>query len=364
MKIKKSKHIDFKPYLVIIFSSLFINIYTFTSLSHLFKFILNGEIIYNFEKLTNYDDFLFLMRFLLYFTSSTLSGIIIYIYTNNALKNKELSSLKYRLILLFFMLITFSVVLHISVFEIRGTDLLISQREYYFRRIMWYIGRTLSIGLIVIYIANIQHKSKQLIQTDERINRLKIENLKSKFMQLKLKISPYLIVNTFIIIEKNILKNKETCQNILIRFSKILRSSLNENELEGVESELNILKDYIYIIKEKHPNIDLNIKSQTADYKDLNLPHFTLPILLENTLKNIMYRDSFSIIIHNNNDQLIMSINSFKLDIINSTKYFQYLSQLNERSLFITNQPLTYSIRNNEIKYIIPLISSEQAKTF
>lgn len=349
---------DRKPLLAIVFASLFINIYTFTSLSHLFKHIFNFELISKFDELTNYDDFLFLMRFLVYFITSTFSGTTIYYFTKYSLQLKNLNDSRLNLAIAITILTIISILIHISIFDIQGVDLLITKKEYYFRRIMWYIGRTLSIGLMAIYIANIEHKTLQIIKNEIQINNLKIEKLKTKFQQLKLKISPYLITNTFVIIEENYISDKKLCQKILLSFSVILRKSLISENTSKLKDELDLIQHYILILGKKHPIITYDIHVSELHAENFIIPNFTLIILLENTLKNVIYENLCCIRISIENENLNFSINSTKLEILNKIKYFNYIDILNERSIFILNKELKYEINTSNIQIQIPLTNN------
>ncbi len=352
---------DRKPLLAIVFASLFINIYTFTSLSHLFIHIFNLELLSKFNELTNYDDYLFLMRFLLYFITSTISGITIYYFTKITLSSQKLHDLRIKLAIAITILTTISILTHISIFDIQGTDLLITKKEYYFRRTMWYIGRTLSISLIAIYIANIHHKTAQIIKNEIQINNLKIENLKTKFQQLKLKISPYLITNTFIIIEENYNRDKKLCQKILLSFSVILRKSLTSENTTKLKDELDLLLHYITIINKKYPIITYKINVCELDAENLNIPNFTLIILLENTLKNVIYDQFCFIQLDCEKENLNFSINSNNLEIINNIKYYNYIEILNERSIFLLNKELKFEINTSRIDLHIPLSKNNES---
>jgi sensor histidine kinase YesM len=287
-------------FIVLILSSLFINIYTFTSLAPLYKSLISGELFSNFHEIFTHENYLFLMRFLVYFISSSLTGIIVYLSYFLLLKLEIQKVQKFLIIWIIIGLLAYlAYQFHLHYFD--RTDPEISYNEYKFRRAMWYIGRALNLGVISIYIANFVFNKQKEEEQQKKLHVLKIENLKYKYSVLKSQIYPRFLYNSIETLNELIDKNQNLAQVYLIELSKLLRYSISENDTNSFEKEIEIAKSFAFIMKLKYNNnthIKFNIVNSSAEQY---LPSFSLQIILEHMINS-------SVI--NNDNQLWIYINS------------------------------------------------------
>lgn len=273
----------FSTFFILILISLFVNIYTFTSLAPLYKYLISGELFTDFNRVFTHDDYLYLMRFIVYFVSGAFTGIVVYItYMELLLQNIKQINRFFIIWSVVAFLAFLAYLFHLSFLEIPNYN--ISYSNYKFNRAMWYIGRGLSLGVIAIYIANFKFNKQIEEQKQRKIHDLKIENLKSQFYILKNQLNPRFLFTSIDTLNELIGNKPKAAQSFVIELSKLLRYSISEKVMNNIEKEIEIAKSFAFIMKYKYQKqIQFDFETETAPLNSY-LPSFSLQIALEHMI--------------------------------------------------------------------------------
>ncbi len=117
---------------------------------------------------------------------------------------------------------------------------------------------------------------------------LKKEYMQSQLLGLKSQINPHFLFNSLNTLSCLINDDEEEAESFLNEMSKVYRYLLrnNEEELVTVQTELQFIRSYFYLLKMRHGRaIDLLINVDEED-RDKLVPPLTLQMLLENTFNN------------------------------------------------------------------------------
>jgi hypothetical protein len=117
---------------------------------------------------------------------------------------------------------------------------------------------------------------------------LKKEYMQSQLLGLKSQINPHFLFNSLNTLSCLIYEDENEAETFLNEMSKVYRYLLrnNEEELVTIETELQFIQSYFYLLKMRHGRaIDLKIDVAEEDLHKL-VPPLTLQMLLENTFNN------------------------------------------------------------------------------
>lgn len=118
--------------------------------------------------------------------------------------------------------------------------------------------------------------------------RLQKKQTEAMFQVLKHQISPHFLFNNLNTLNSLIHESPEVASKFLALFAEVYRYSLQhrDEELVSLESELDMLQSYLYLIDqrfEKAISVEINISS---DLKRKYIPPMSLQLLVENALKH------------------------------------------------------------------------------
>lgn len=351
---KKDKNI--RVILLLVFSSFFINVYTFTSLSHLFKYALNFELFKNFSEVFTYSDSIFLKRFLMYFYTSTFSGItVFFIHKKVSLLNYSKTIKALITSLTVFALITFSILLHLIFIERYGWDFEISYTEYIFRRVMWYSGRTISVSVIAIYMVYFTIQKDKEKDREADIHELKIRNIKSKYLILREQLNPNFIFNAVNNLNLLILDTPDLAKSYLSALSKLLRGSMSENEFTTIENEVELISSLATIYSYEKRN---NIKIENNI--DENIYNLYIPTMTMSNIVNFAYKMNFNFDANTINIEITSTYNSILLKIKSEKNIFKnnfqpFVKQISERYFVISNKNISINKQSGLVTFDLPL---------
>lgn len=348
---------SFSTFFILILISLFVNIYTFTSLAPLYKFVVSGELFTDFNRVFTHDDYLYLMRFIVYFVSGSFTGIVVYI-TYMELLLLDIKQLN-RFIIIWTVvafLAFLAYLFHLSFLEIPNYN--ITYNNYKFNRAMWYIGRGLSLGVIAIYIANFKFNKQIEEQKLRKIHDLKIENLKSQFYVLKNQLNPRFLFNSIDTLHDLIGNKPKIAQSFVIELSKLLRYSISEKEMNSIEKEIEIAKSFAYIMKYKYgKRIQFNFDTEIV-YLNQYLPSFSLQIVLEHLI-NVCEKaksKNFKLQIKSTTENAIMVSCEPQTDVQNiEIRNIAFLNLWKQYQI-ITNKSIEMTTEGNTLRINLPLL--------
>ena len=132
--------------------------------------------------------------------------------------------------------------------------------------------------MIYIEYARRSEQEKALIQK---------ELAQSKFESLKDQIKPHFLFNSFSVLSSIIEEDPKLAVEFVSRLSKIYRYVLdNTSQLVSLETELNYLEHYIFLLKTRHPDSLVVEKKLDLETVPFQIPILSLQMLVENALKH------------------------------------------------------------------------------
>jgi len=221
--------------------------------------------------------------------------------------------------------------------------------------ILYYVIVSLGYYLI-IYYQNFREK----IEKEAAVNTLLKE---AELNALKLQINPHFIFNSLNSVNSLILIKPELAQEMVIKLSDFLRSTLsgNSKHMVTLKEELDFSKLYLEIEKIRFAeklNFEINAN---GDYDSVSVPHMLFQPLLENAVKHGVQQSSAPVAVRM---EICLENNFLKITIRNNFDGISRaggkkigLKNIKERLTLIYDQPdlLHTEVVNNEFIVIIKL---------
>lgn len=134
---------------------------------------------------------------------------------------------------------------------------------------------------------------------NERNKLLEMKRLETELQFLKGQVNPHFMFNTLNSIYILMRLRKEIAEEMILRFSTLLRYSLYEcsNKSVFLDKEINFLDDYIILEKLKHSDFEIVFDKQGRFYSKKIAPFLLMPFL-ENAFKHISANEGFKRFIH------------------------------------------------------------------
>ncbi len=204
-----------------------------------------------------------------------------------------------------------------------------------FKDLLWVRLIFLAIVLLSIYCL-FKYRIKQIKlrnQLQLRQQELQIKNLELESSTLRGQMNPHFIFNALNSIQKLILnQEKKTANQLLTKFSKLMRESLKYSKVEFISlgDEISFLKKYITLETQRFPNrftcifeIDPEI-----DQKLTEIPPLIIQPLCENAIKHAFPEDGGILIVR----LLSGENNTIHIEVEDNGVGFQTLNDLNGES--------------------------------
>jgi len=149
-----------------------------------------------------------------------------------------------------------------------------------------YLNSVANISLWVLLIT-IGKMLVDRIQTEQQLEFLEKERVKSELDYLKAQINPHAFFNSLNTVYGHIDKSNQVARNILLQFSSLLRYQLYDCGAEKVslENEMEFIKNYIdfqRLRKDEHLIVDFQIE---VNKTGLKIAPLLLIVLIENAFK-------------------------------------------------------------------------------
>lgn len=193
-------------------------------------------------------------------------------------------------------------------------------------------------------------------ETEIEAERLKVENLSSKYETLKNQVNPHFLFNSLNVLSNLVYKDQDMAAHFIKEMSKVYRYVLDtkDKEVVSLTTELDALKAYIYLCKIRfgeNLNVDINLTNQDQ----IMVAPLTLQMLVENAIKhNViskakplsiqLFQDEKGFIIVKNNKQSKRTpVASSGIGIPNIQARYRYISQ-KDISIIDSNDYFTVKI--------------------
>jgi sensor histidine kinase YesM len=215
--------------------------------------------------------------------------------------------------------------------------------------------------LITIFIASAFFFYIIWRQAIDREQKLREENLKYKYINLKTQVNPHFLFNSLNTLSELVYEDPKKADKYIQKLAGIYRYILDHEEIDLIplDKEIAFVKQYFDLQKERSGNrIQLDITIKNAEkYRIIPV---SLQMLIENALKHNSMSDECPLKIHIENDKGYVTVSNDiqRKDIINQTSGTG-LSNLKERVNLITGKTIIIDQKNNIFTVKLPIIESE-----
>ncbi len=199
----------------------------------------------------------------------------------------------------------------------------------------------------------------ELTETGIMAEKYKKDSIESKFNNLKNKINPHFLFNTFNALSEVIEENPPKASKLVNELTDVYRYVFDNQEVNWIslKKELDFIYAYINLFKMRFEENLVTEITVPAEYLDYNIAPLTLQILIENAVKHniISSKKPLKITIEVKESFIIVKNTLQIKSIINSGSSFG-LKNLKERYKHLTNQTVDVSETNDEFIVQVPLI--------
>ena len=228
------------------------------------------------------------------------------------------------------------------------------------------VGQTalISIGVtfIISFFLNAATFLNNWKQTALDAERLKKEQMASKYESLKNQVNPHFLFNSLNALTNLVYEDQDQAANFIRQLSKVYRYVLDTRAQEVVELkiEMDFVDSYLYLQKIRFDE-KLRVNIDLIGYENHMVPPMSIQMLLENAIKhNTIARDEpLTIEIRAEEDKLIVSNNLQKKNIPVAEISGTGLNNITARYEFLSQQKVEVVESESEFTVKLPLLKLE-----
>lgn len=213
----------------------------------------------------------------------------------------------------------------------------------------FWLNIAIVVGFLTLLIALILH---QFVSLKNKNNQIEREILESKLKSLENELNPHFLFNALNSVSQLIYIDKQKAENAVIQLSKFLRNAINKESLITLENEIFMVQTYVNI---ENIRFDNKIVLHIDDFKDLkfvNIPKFSIQLLVENGIKHGYLGKELNIFITFEKNLIKVSNDGKKNSNI---KFKTGLSNLENRLRLLNIGELHFLIENENMTFCIIL---------
>ncbi len=227
----------------------------------------------------------------------------------------------------------------------------------FFDFVMWPIG----ITSVILTFAQSRAFLESWRQTAINAEKLKKENISTKFESLKNQVNPHFLFNSLNVLTSLVYEDQEKAVSFIRKLSDVYRYVLvhKEQELIPIEEELKFLENYTYLQRIRFDdNLVVNVKKD-EDVKGW-VPPLVIQLLVENAIKHNTVSEAYpltveivigsSTLVVKNNIREKLSKDSTGIGLKNIEERYRYLS---DKKVEIHNDGSTFAVT-------LPLLNIDQ----
>jgi len=207
---------------------------------------------------------------------------------------------------------------------------------------------TVTIGFLTFLVGLILH---QFISMKYKNEFIKNEILLSKIKTLENELNPHFLFNALNSMSELVYVDQKKAESSILNLSKFLRNAIKKESIIPIEEELSMVLTYVDIENIRFEDrIKLQIKNRST--KSLQVPKFSIQLLVENAIKHSYNGEQLVIIIEINDTTILVSNNGKKPS---SVDFGTGLSNLSKRLSFLEIGELEYKMENANTTFAILL---------
>ena len=219
--------------------------------------------------------------------------------------------------------------------------------------------------LITFFISTFQHgRSFMLAWRHEtiKVERLKTENIKSKFESLQTQVNPHFLFNSLNALTSLVYESPERAEEFIHKLSDVYRYILDHknDEVVDLNSELEFSKSFIYLNKIRFgANFEAEYDIDSLD--DWVIPPVTLQLIIENCLKhNVISMDQkLTIQIIKQGEYLTVKNNLNPLPSESTESHGLGLENIKTRYGLLTDKEVRIENKDDMFSISVPLLTIE-----
>ncbi len=218
---------------------------------------------------------------------------------------------------------------------------------------------------ITIFIATIQHGQGFLLEWRQAaidVERLKNENLKSKFETLKTQVNPHFLFNSLNALSSLVYADQGKAVEFIQKLSQVYRYVLDHqnDEVVHLQVEVDFLKSFVYLNTTRlGDNFEVAYKNMDTFSTNESIPPVTLQMLIENCIKHneISKNKRLKILVERKGNSVLVENN---INPINATKQDSSglgLSNIISRYEMLSSKKVEVIQSNTSFQVIVPILS-------
>lgn len=213
----------------------------------------------------------------------------------------------------------------------------------------------LLLVIMVSYIYRLVFYNQQIKMANESLLKA---NAETKYEVLKNQVNPHFLFNSFNTINSLILRDKQEAVNFVNNMSDVFRYVLESRESVTLEEEMRMMEAYIQMLKGRHGEkitVEMGIRPAMLQRK---IPPMALQILVENAVKHnvVSARNPLHISIFTNENNELTVSNDLREKKAREYSTGLGLSNLNQRSRYLSNRDISIRRTNGQFIVCVPLI--------
>lgn len=230
-----------------------------------------------------------------------------------------------------------------------------------------------SLIILIFYffiaaVINLVYYFRNWKEAELTAERLKKENIQSKFEVLKNQIDPHFFFNSLSVLTSLVYKDPNLSAEYITQLSKMYRYILEgkNQSLASVGDELKFLKSYIFLINVRYnENIRFEVELKHDLKNSVYLPKNSLQMLVENAIKHNRFDDENPLVVnvYAEEDCITVKNNKSKRDLIESSSKIG-LENIKKRYELIGNHELQVVETDETFTVKLPKLSQSEAGYF
>ncbi len=193
------------------------------------------------------------------------------------------------------------------------------------------------------------------------VERLKTENLKSKFEALKSQVNPHFLFNSLNALTNLVYADQDRAAEFIQKLSEVYRYVLDHqnDEVVTLKEEMDFLKSYVYLNKIRFgKNLTVTYENLDTWKEDWMVPPVALQMLMENALKHNEISTDFPlhVRVRMEENKLVITNNINPIDHPKPDSNGLGLSNIKERFAMMTDEPVVVEKTATQFSVQVPLL--------
>lgn len=223
---------------------------------------------------------------------------------------------------------------------------------------------SLPIG-ITVFIALFQHGQGFLLEWRQAaidVERLKNENLKSKFETLKTQVNPHFLFNSLNALTSLVYADQSKAVEFIQKLSQVYRYVLDHqnDEVVPLQTEVDFLKSFVYLNTIRFgDNFEVTYVNMDDFKSSETIPPVTLQMLIENCIKHneISKKNQLKISVERKNGEVVVTNNINPITSAKQDSSGLGLSNIISRYEMLSDKKVEVRESADTFEVVVPILS-------